>query len=144
MKKILSIIALVFLSTNVFGAKVDDKAQDVNVLSYPPQQPFCPCFSIEDVEAVLAGGTEVVYCNDDRDATDDYIEIAIRNDNGDVVQVTGINPDNDYYTCYLGNVSQQDIVVGIPNIGLTNAMACRLTIINSPTWKNSDCPKAWE
>ena len=102
-------------------------------------QPFCPCFTTEEIEAELAGpSTE---CIDDRVLEEGIGSITRMDSANALVNVSGkFDASSGYsYGCALGRIGMDvEFVVFFPDIGFTNMMACRLTIINSPSWKS--CP----
>ena len=102
-------------------------------------QPFCPCFATEEIETELAGpATE---CIDDRVLEEGIGSITRMDSVNALVNVSGrFNASSGYsYGCSLGRIGMDvDFVVSFPDIGFTNMMACRLTIINSPSWET--CP----
>ena len=102
-------------------------------------QPFCPCFTTEEIEAQLKESV-IASCIDDRVNIEPGTSITSISNNNYSVSIEGrplIFPDSTY-SCQI--VAGGDFVVAFSDIGFTNAMACRLTIINSPSWKN--CPPA--
>ncbi len=102
-------------------------------------QPFCPCFTTEEIEAELAGpATE---CIDDRVLDESLGSITRMDSINALAGVSGrFNPASGYsYSCSLGRIGMDvDFVVSFRDIGFTNMAACRLTIINSPSWET--CP----
>jgi hypothetical protein len=112
-----------------------------------PVVPFCPCFTAKEIKATLAG-SKVIACQDIRHLArpTDLLITSVTTDNGfgDPGFEAAIfgqedSTGNNVYSCSLGDGITLDLV-GIKDIGLTNAMACRLTIINSSPWKK--CPPA--
>ena len=103
-------------------------------------QPFCPCFSTEEIEAELAGpATE---CVDDRVLEEGTGSITRMDSLNALVYVNGrFDASSGYsYGCGISRILGMDTeaVVFFPDIGFTNMMACRLTIIKSPSW--GSCP----
>ena len=103
-------------------------------------QPYCPCFAAEEIEAELAGSpTE---CLDDRVLEDGIGSLTRMDSVNALVFVSGrSNASAGYsYACGLSRILGMDTepVVFFPDIGFTNMMACRSTIINTPSW--GGCP----
>jgi len=100
-------------------------------------QPFCPCFTTEEIEAELAGPP--VECLDDRILSESNGSLTRMDSENALVSVSGkVDASLNYsYGCSLGRIvgGDVDFVVSFPDIGFTNMMACRLTIINSPSWQ---------
>jgi len=103
-------------------------------------QPYCPCFTTEEIEAALAGPP--VECTDDRVVFDDGYSTTRIDSENTLIFVSGVEDAslNTNYGCSIGRFEEGGIraLVDFPSIGFTNMMACRLTIINSPSWQ--DCP----
>lgn len=101
-------------------------------------QPFCPCFSTEEIDATI-GDLTIVECNDDRIGTGS----APQNVSGTSMlagplALAGVAVGStDNYHCTLVDENNNGIV-SFDEIGFTNAMACRLAIINSSAWQR--CP----
>jgi len=119
----------------------------INSAMAKPKAPFCPCFTTKEIKATLAG-SKVIACQDKRILArpTDFLITSVTTDNGfgDPGFEANIFGQEDssgknVYSCNLGDGITLDLVQ-IKDIGLTNAMACRLTIINSSPWKQ--CPKA--
>ncbi len=103
-------------------------------------QPFCPCFTTEEIEAELAGPpTE---CIDDRVLEEGLGSITRMDSVNALVNVSGrldSSSGSYLYGCGLGRLGMDvELIVSFPDIGFTNMMACRSTIINSPSWQS--CP----
>lgn len=110
---------------------------DVNVTNWPVQQPFCPCFSQNDLDEVLGTGTSIAdECEDERDQYYEQANTNIRI--GTTYALVIENETLDQWDCSLYDNSPGAVVI-LRDIGVTNAMACRALIINSPQWAR--CPE---
>ena len=95
--------------------------------------PFCPCFSLDEINTSVSA--VAVECFDDRYLDDGAGVVLMQAADGSVVSlITGDAGTS--WQCQLrtsGDLS--DLIVSITGLGLADAMACRLAIIESKTWK---------
>jgi hypothetical protein len=119
---------------------------DALAVEVTKQLPFCPCFSTDEINSFL-GNSEVSLCEDDRVVGTSGIGVTTIVTNTldstqKSVSVEGISDECALsWSCKMVVVisgSPAEVVLDYFDIGFTNAMACRLAIINSNGW--TQCP----
>jgi len=98
--------------------------------------PFCPCFSTSEIDNGYAN-QDVTECIDDRaffGFGDNQAKTEISFLGGAVVDIYTADGGASW-ACYMTGAGS---LVAFYDIGFTNAMACRQTVVNSQTWAR--CP----
>lgn len=115
------------------------------------QLPFCPCFSTEEINNAFNGITAEATCDDDRVLLGTDVDAATKLGYGggaDPGFIVGARTrDGITWECIMGDVlpgNELNLIVYFTDIGFTNAMACRLAIMNSTVWTETGCPNVLE
>ncbi|HBE92852.1 MAG TPA: hypothetical protein DDW55_10105 [Gammaproteobacteria bacterium] len=125
------LLTVALLSSAIVHAKPPGTASNDNL-------PFCPCFSTSEIDNGYAN-QDVTECIDDRaffGIGDDLARTIISFLGGGDVEVYSADGGASWL-CYMTG-AEIGPLVGFNDIGFTNAMACRQTVVNSQTWTR--CP----